>query len=105
MVMAQPRDECADVIRDHLLATDDFAAAHFERLSDNPFQRINIVKKNALELVDGGIGIARDGEVDDEERPPARARIIGASFSRVRTTCGAAVEQIKISTSANAFCQ
>ncbi len=72
MVTAQPGDERSDVIGDHLLAANDFASAHFERLANDALERIDIVEEDAIEFVYGGIRVARDGEVNHEERP-ARA--------------------------------
>jgi hypothetical protein len=59
MVTAQPGDERSDVIGDHLLAPDNFASAHFERLADDP--SANQCRRNTPSFVYVGIGVAQDG--------------------------------------------
>ena len=55
------------MICNHLFATDDFTAAHFERLPDDPLERIDVVKKDTIEFVDRWVSIPRNGQVDDKE--------------------------------------
>ena len=93
MVMAQPGHERSDVIGDHLLTANDFASAHFERLPDDTFERIDIVEKDAIEFVYGGVGVARDREVNHEEGPAGsladhRRELFSVKY-RVGGGCGA----------------
>lgn len=53
---------------DHRFAAGDFALADFDGLSGDLFKGIHVVEIDIFELVDGGIDVARHGQVDQEKR-------------------------------------
>ena len=74
VVVAQPVDEAADVMADHLLAADYFAPARLDGLADDALERVNIVEEDAVQIVHGGFHVAWHRQVDDEKRTP-RSRL------------------------------
>ncbi len=79
MVVAQPVDEAADVVADHLLAADDFAPARLDGLADDALERVNIVEEDAIQIVHGGFHIAWHRQSMMKSGRPGRAFIMGAS--------------------------
>ena len=68
--------------RDHLLVDDDLGAlglAHalLEVLRDDAVEVVDVVEVDVGEVVDGRVDVARNGDVDEEERaaPAALARL------------------------------
>ncbi len=69
MQLAHPMEKFADMFLDHRFAAADFLLANRERLRRDLLERINIVKKDAVEFIQFRLRVARNGKVDNEERP------------------------------------
>jgi hypothetical protein len=54
-----------------------------EVLLDDALQVVDVVEEHLLDLADGGIDVARDGDVDDEERVLRRCPCAASSWARV----------------------
>ena len=82
-----PRAEPLRLLGDELLGALRLGAPPGERLGDDGLEVVDVVEEAAVELGDRGIEVARNGDVDEEERP---ARRVGARRPARRTTAGRA---------------
>jgi len=69
----EPAGELADVALDEALALGELLVADGHGLGGDVPESVDVVEVNAVELVDGGIDIARDGKIDDEDGAIAAA--------------------------------
>ena len=91
-----PLAEALGLLDDEPLGDLGLGAAAVERLGDDRLEVVDVVEVAAVELVHGRIDVARDRDVDEEERPAAACGDIWpASIRRP----GAAVEVSTTSTS------
>ena len=63
-----PLPKTADALLDDLFDLGDRVASDFELLIDDRFQAVDIDQRDVGNLGDGWVGVARDGDVDDEHR-------------------------------------
>ena len=54
---------------DHFFADDEFLPAHGEGVGGDALEGVDVVEIDAVEVVHGGVEVARNGEVDAEKRP------------------------------------
>ena len=67
----QPRGELAQLLVDDRFRAFDLAGAPREVFADRRLKVIDVVEKDLLDFARGGLDVARDRDVDDEQRTPA----------------------------------
>ncbi len=71
---SEPRGELVDLFGDDAFRTDHFARAPGEILADRRLEIVDVVEEHLFDLAGRGFDVARDGDIDDEQRaaaPPA----------------------------------
>ena len=70
----QPRRKARDFLVDDRLGARELGAPPRQVLADDRLQIVHVVEEDLIQIADRGLDIARQGDVDDEERPvPPRA--------------------------------
>ena len=82
MNASHPAEKSTHMLIDQRLATDDLLTADVERLGGNLLQTVDVVEEDPFHLVNGGIGVTRDGKINDEERRPSAKPQQGSELFR-----------------------
>ena len=69
-----PVAEPPGLVRDDRLGARRFPPAPAEALADDRLKVVDVVEVAVLEVADRGLDVARNGEVDDEQRPALALR-------------------------------